>query len=278
MVYLRKLTALQRAFLLDAYASGLGLPALLLHYADTLATEARAFDSIGMLRHAVTASGSHFFSAGALQFFSSRISGKLYGGRLFITSEQNRSLYSDPDPRMWTVRYVTGAPGAQCSVHDLAGFQRFDSLRAAETFARIAAAVLYGAAPAGKVNASDAHHFIAARVPFDAGGLSAYRAMGPIWQYMGALPAQYRDAFKAAIAEHGHALYIVRSYSTPIAWTDGRTATVPNVTYSQTTSGHQSHARHGLQQAGIPVEAQSERVSLMTGRGGAGVFGPGWQS
>ncbi|MBW3127279.1 hypothetical protein [Hymenobacter profundi] len=47
--------------------------------------------------------GGHFFSAGALRFFRSRISEKVYqgpGGIYFVTSEQ----FDERSPRLYTVR------------------------------------------------------------------------------------------------------------------------------------------------------------------------------
>lgn len=44
----------------------------------------------------------------------------------------------------------------------------------------------------------------------------------------------------------GIPFYIVRSYSTPIAWAYGTTVRVPDVRYSVTTSKQQGYARAGL--------------------------------
>lgn len=59
---------------------------------------------------------------------------------------------------------------------------------------------------------------------------------GSAWM-TGRLPAEYRDAAQ-------HAVYVIHSYATPIAWqtADGEWI-VPDVSYSSTTSRHQSLAR-----------------------------------
>lgn len=46
--------------------------------------------------------GSHFFSPNAMKFFNSRVHSDLYGGRFFVTSEQN----GWGNPRRYTVRMV----------------------------------------------------------------------------------------------------------------------------------------------------------------------------
>ncbi len=63
----------------------------------------------------------------------------------------------------------------------------------------------------------------------------------------GLLPNSERDKFEAAVkhaTNYGTGVYVVFSYSTPIAWenADG-TLYVPEVKYSVTTSRHQSHCR-----------------------------------
>lgn len=55
--------------------------------------------------------------------------------------------------------------------------------------------------------------------------------------YTGYLPAEYRDAARAAT-------YVVWSYGTPIAWRDAAGQwTCPEVRYSATTSKHQGVVR-----------------------------------
>lgn len=105
------------------------------HYPYSLPDKALKFDSVEDLRRKVTRSGSHFFSPGAMRFFSSRVSGELFGGRFFVTSE------SDGDnPRRYTVRYVYDYEG-DLSTQDL-GFQRFATLSGAKALADRAATIL----------------------------------------------------------------------------------------------------------------------------------------
>lgn len=58
---------------------------------------------------------------------------------------------------------------------------------------------------------------------------------GTNWE-TGRLPAEYRESFHRST-------YAVYSYATPIAWLSGTAWFVPDVTYSSTTSRHQSFVR-----------------------------------
>jgi hypothetical protein len=77
---------------------------------------------------------------------------------------------------------------------------------------------------------------------------------GPVGQ----LPAEYRALLTKA-CEAGAVLYIVRSYQTPIAWVitgeSGPLAIVPAVTYSATTTKHQSICRAWLAGTAAPNTA-----------------------
>lgn len=64
-------------------------------------------------------------------------------------------------------------------------------------------------------------------------------------RYYDTAPDSYRlpeDYVEQYLDECKHGAYIVRSYGTPIAWTNdnGQTWTMPAVRYSVTTSRHQS--------------------------------------
>ena len=57
-----------------------------------------------VIRHSAQA-GNYFFSEGAKRFFSSRTLSAVYGGRFFVTSEQDRGTYSVWNgERRYTVR------------------------------------------------------------------------------------------------------------------------------------------------------------------------------
>lgn len=77
------------------------------------------------VREHVAAGGSHFFDAGTLRWFSSRIGRRLYAGRVFITSEQHSSSFGT-DPRAWTLREVDPLSPVG-SIDDVDGFQRYSS-------------------------------------------------------------------------------------------------------------------------------------------------------
>ena len=66
-----------------------------------------------------------------------------------------------------------------------------------------------------------------------------------VWERFGDLPEVWRDRFVADLLTGE--LYVVWSYETPIAWArkDDVRLTVPNVTYSLTTSQHQQSCLHG---------------------------------
>src|SRR3954462_13694101 len=67
------------------------------------------YDSFGSLRRAVTESGSHWFSAGAMQFFGTRfpVDAKLWGGRIFIASHQAPGETEWETRTVWGVHYVS---------------------------------------------------------------------------------------------------------------------------------------------------------------------------
>lgn len=92
------------------------------------------FVSMYDLRGAVAESGSHFFDRDTLRFFRSRIGSNLYGGRLFVTSEQA----GDNSSRRYTIRMVRQyLDRTQLDVATVGGFQRFDSYAEAHKAARL---------------------------------------------------------------------------------------------------------------------------------------------
>lgn len=65
---------------------------------DTLTP--RHYGGIEYIKTHNYALGQHFFSEGAMRFFSSRILPAVYGGRYFITSER----FDHNTPRYYTIR------------------------------------------------------------------------------------------------------------------------------------------------------------------------------
>lgn len=59
--------------------------------------------------------------------------------------------------------------------------------------------------------------------------------------YAGRLPRRVAERFYEARERNGRYLPTFYSYGTPIAWLDGDTWVIPDVSYSITTSHHQSH-------------------------------------
>lgn len=80
--------------------------------------------------------GGHFFSAGALRFFRSRISEKVHqgpGGIYFVTSEQ----FDECSPRLYTVRHFQPI---SCGIDTVGQFQQHATGRPAHAeAARLAA-------------------------------------------------------------------------------------------------------------------------------------------
>ena len=63
--------------------------------------------SVAGIRAANAAAGFHFFDRDSMRAFSSRVHGRLYGGRYFVTSEQDRAPYGAAawdGERRYTVR------------------------------------------------------------------------------------------------------------------------------------------------------------------------------
>lgn len=107
-------------------------------YPYSLPDRAMRFVHVRALREEVTDSGSPFFSADTMRFFSSRVLGRLHGGRFFITSE--RPPYG---PRAYAVRWVyEHTPGERLSVESFGGIGAFATAAQAHGFAARAAQIL----------------------------------------------------------------------------------------------------------------------------------------
>lgn len=97
------------------------------------------FSSIPALKAAANNAGSHWFSKGAMQFFSSKIESGMIAGRFFVTSEQ-----CDADsPRLYSVRVVTrdAAATPSLSIDTVGDFQAHATLTDAKAAAKAAAAL-----------------------------------------------------------------------------------------------------------------------------------------
>lgn len=62
----------------------------------------RSFYTLAEIKAFNKAKGNHFFDLETLKFFNSLIHPNIYGGNVFITSEQ----YSDETPREWRLRKI----------------------------------------------------------------------------------------------------------------------------------------------------------------------------
>lgn len=81
---------------------------------------------------------------------------------------------------------------------------------------------------------------ISDRTPFDCNG-SLTADETPYGTGRGRLPDRYSEALRT-----DEPVYVVWSYSTPIAWFGNRGWVMPDTKYSVTTSRHQSKVRYGL--------------------------------
>lgn len=88
--------------------------------------------SIEEIRLANRKAGRHFFDADTLQFFSSSIYGEIYGGRFFITSEQDSNSHYTY-PRKWSIR---AASNNGASIDTIGEFQAYDTLEEAQQAVR----------------------------------------------------------------------------------------------------------------------------------------------
>ena len=101
------------------------------------------YESMQQVRAANAAAGGHWFDADALRFFGSRISDTLYGGRFFVSSEQDRNGSAWDGARRYTVREAL--PGGR--IETVGQFGMFDTRREAVAFARQCARALEGWIP-----------------------------------------------------------------------------------------------------------------------------------
>ena len=74
--------------------------------------------SMEQVRQANASLGHHWFEPSTLRFFNSRIGGRLYGGRYFISSERYNERYN----RLYTVR-IANSDGSIDTVGDFQGFK-----------------------------------------------------------------------------------------------------------------------------------------------------------
>lgn len=84
----------------------------------------------------------------------------------------------------------------------------------------------------------------------------ALRAGFDSYPYTGQLPADWVERMRSDARESNDVLFVLYSYSTPIAWrTSSGEVVVPDVRYSVTTSKHQSHARGWAMRNRVAVSA-----------------------
>lgn len=91
------------------------------------------------------------------------------------------------------------------------------------------------------INQRQAVRAIANREAFEASALSATWSGYPGW---GRMASEDIDTLKASLKASDGMLYVVSSYTTPIAWWDGNVWTIPATKFSVTTSKHQGIVRY----------------------------------
>lgn len=86
--------------------------------------------NIDSIMRANREAGQHFFEASTMRFFRSRVMPGTYGGRIFVTSEQN----GYEEPRAWTVREAM----PDGTIEEISEFQEYTSGAAAKRAAAAA--------------------------------------------------------------------------------------------------------------------------------------------
>jgi hypothetical protein len=84
------------------------------------------YKTMSDVRAANRAGGQHFFSAGAMRFFNSKVESALYSGRYFITSERFRF----DDPKAYTVREVMEKGASIETVGEFCQYKNIEDARA----------------------------------------------------------------------------------------------------------------------------------------------------
>ena len=91
---------------------------------------------LGEMKERNRLAGHHWFSAGAMRFFASRVSSRVYpcadGGAYFVSSERFVDCWGRADARGYTVRFMS----EDGVVHDVSEFQEYGSLCVAHRAAR----------------------------------------------------------------------------------------------------------------------------------------------
>lgn len=87
-----------------------------------------AFFTIDAIKQANRDAGQHYFDADTMRFFRSRVMPHVYGGRIFVTSEQNGYDH----PRAWSVREAM----PDGSIETIGEFQEYATGSQAKTAAR----------------------------------------------------------------------------------------------------------------------------------------------
>lgn len=96
-----------------------------------------------------------------------------------------------------------------------------------------------------KLNYREIREALQERRPFQGNSMSA-EYVGTEYVRTGAMPDHDYHYLKCDLHDartQGIPFYVVRSYSTPIAWAYGNVVRVPDVRYSVTTSKQQGYAR-----------------------------------
>ena len=86
-----------------------------------------AFDSIAHVRAANYNLGHHWFDKGALRFFGSRVHDKLYGGRYFVSSEQDSGFGSLGAAWGGARRYTVRVANSDGSIETVGEFGQYAS-------------------------------------------------------------------------------------------------------------------------------------------------------
>lgn len=118
------------------------------------------YNTTGDMERANRRAGHHWFSPDTLRFWNGRVSGEVFAGSLFVSSERQTMAYSAPEPRRYTVRICL----PDGTVDTVGQFGQFDTLKAAQRFAREVADAWHPVTITGRVTVSGHPVDVTARV------------------------------------------------------------------------------------------------------------------
>jgi hypothetical protein len=94
------------------------------------------FGDMREIKEANLRAGQHFFEASAMRYFGCRVAPRVDGGRIFITSEQDKSYIGRPHAWDGQRRYTVRVADDSGTIHAASDFRAFETLRQARAYVR----------------------------------------------------------------------------------------------------------------------------------------------